>query len=101
MTQPLDWNSPHPRVEAAKRDINGRDTGPVLDRFSAEELDGARRLARLHMPNARHDVVGTDPTGLGWRFIRDAVVAQGGKDPGRNHHVTRYASRRARNGDRP
>ena len=96
MTAP-DWNSVHPRVARARADglssqpgvtdHNGRDIAPILARFSEDELAAARRLAKLH--GHRHDLIGLDPTGLGWRFLRDATVALGGKDPGRSHYGNR------------
>lgn len=104
MTAP-DWNSPHPRVAADRAranrraaslssqpgitDHNGLELAPILSRFSEQELAAARRLAKLHMPtlqNSRHDLIGTDPAGSGWRFLREAVVALGGKDPGRSYY---------------
>ena len=63
-------------------DVNGRPLASVLDRFSEQEQAAARRLARLQ--GHRHDLVGVDPAGLGWRFLREARVALDGKDPGRS-----------------
>ena len=87
------WNSPHPRVarETAQRatDANGLDLAPILSRFTDEELDAARRLARLH--GHRHDLIGLDPGNLGWRFLREARVALGGKDPGRSPYAAMHA----------
>lgn len=72
---------PQPRTH----DTNGLEIAPILARFSDEELAAARRLARLH--GHRHDLIGIDPGNMGWRFLRDAVVALGGKDPGRSPYA--------------
>ena len=96
---PPDWNSVHPRVAKARRaatslssqpgvtDHNGRELAPILARFSQEEIDAARRLAQLH--GHRPTLIALDPAGAGWRFLRDAVVALGGKDPGRAYYHQR------------
>ncbi len=69
------------RIARPGFDPNGREIAPVLALFSEDELAAARRLVRLH--GYRQDLVGLDPAGPGWRFLRDAVVSLGGKDPGR------------------
>lgn len=73
------------RLSAPGNDPNGLPVAPILARFSDDELAAARRLARLH--GHRHDLIGLDPAGAGWRFIRDAVVALGNKDPGRSPYA--------------
>ena len=63
-------------------DVNGLEIDSVLARFSEDEIDAARRLAKRN--GHRHDLIGTDPANAGWRFLCDARVALGGKDPGRS-----------------
>lgn len=87
-------NDKQPRVLSAFArgvDPNGMSLASIVDRFSEDELAAARRLARLN--GHRHDLIGIDPGNAGWRFIRDAVVALGGKDPGRGPY--QQSNRRA------
>jgi hypothetical protein len=74
-------------------DVNGMPLTAALSLFSEEEIAAARRGARLQ--GHRHDLVGVDPAGLGWRFLREARVYLGGKDPGRAYFA-RPAARQTR-----
>lgn len=69
------------------RDIMGYHLKPVFDLFTTDEIRAARRLSKAH--GYEWDTIGTDPRVYGWRFLRDAKIALGGKDLGKDCPVTK------------
>jgi hypothetical protein len=75
------------KLSTRTHDTNGREIAQILAQFSEDEVAAARRLAKLH--GCRIDVVGDNPAGHGWGYLRDAAVALGNTDPGRMYRNSR------------
>lgn len=69
--------------------VKSIDIDAVLALFTEEELAAARRLAKAD--RNRWDVIGRDPTGAGWKFIRRALIVLRERDPGELFRLSKFA----------